>query len=201
MNIEDGHNCTTKFIAHYRNASISRYSAICEFFQKMSFPSSPLSSSLRRSTHAYSTCASSRPMPRGLNVTFTLKHFVHSSASQWRNDEQESGATTSHSEPTSSRPESKPPTMPTAEDKPPATDPSHLQDYSRFFRQLVQSVPHLTRPTRDDLLNVTSSFWKRLRIRFKWLTIRSFRKFNVDDISAFFSFALVGNTLWILIGT
>ena len=76
-----------------------------------------------------------------------------------------------------------------------------LQNYSRFFRQLAQSVPHIHRPTRDDFLNLTSSFWHRLRIRFKWLTIRSFRKFNADDLSAFFSFVLVGQTLWILVGT
>ncbi|KAF8313437.1 hypothetical protein DL93DRAFT_2059047 [Clavulina sp. PMI_390] len=79
--------------------------------------------------------------------------------------------------------------------------PRDLQNYSRFFRQLAQSIPHVHRPTRDDLLKLTSSFWHRLGIRFKWLTIRSFRKFNTDDMSAFFSFALLGQTLWILIGT
>ncbi|KAF9527357.1 mitochondrial distribution and morphology protein-domain-containing protein [Crepidotus variabilis] len=75
------------------------------------------------------------------------------------------------------------------------------ENYSRFFLRLAQSVPHLHRPTRDDFLNVATGFWQRLRIRFKWFTVRSFRKFNADDISAFVSWFLVSQTLWILIGT
>lgn len=59
----------------------------------------------------------------------------------------------------------------------------------------------MNRPTRDDLLNVTDSFWQRLRVRFKWFTIRSFRKFNADDISAFLSLLLLSQTVWILVGT
>ncbi|KAG9051359.1 Mitochondrial distribution and morphology protein 31, mitochondrial precursor [Tulasnella sp. UAMH 9824] len=43
--------------------------------------------------------------------------------------------------------------------------------------------------------------WDRIRIRFKWLTIRGFRKWNADDMSAFFSWFIVGQTLWIFIGT
>ncbi|CUA66859.1 Mitochondrial distribution and morphology protein 31 [Rhizoctonia solani] len=43
--------------------------------------------------------------------------------------------------------------------------------------------------------------WQRMRIRFKWFAIKSFRKFNADDISAFLSWFLVGQTLWILVGT
>ncbi len=75
------------------------------------------------------------------------------------------------------------------------------ENYSRFFRRLAKLVPHPHKPTRDDLLNVATTFWQRLRIRFKWFTVRSFRKFNADDISAFISWFLVSQTLWILIGT
>ena len=75
------------------------------------------------------------------------------------------------------------------------------ENYSRFFRRLAESVPHARRPTRDDLLKVATNFWQRLSIRFKWFTLRSFRKFNADDISAFISWFLVSQTLWILIGT
>ena len=75
------------------------------------------------------------------------------------------------------------------------------ENYSRFFRKLAELVPHPHKPTRDDLLNVATTFWQRLRIRFKWFTVRSFRKFNADDISAFISWFLVSQTLWILIGT
>lgn len=40
-----------------------------------------------------------------------------------------------------------------------------------------------------------------MRIRLKWFTIRGWRRFNTDDLSAFLSWFVVGNTLWILIGT
>ncbi|KAF9010600.1 mitochondrial distribution and morphology protein family 31/32 [Cyathus striatus] len=63
------------------------------------------------------------------------------------------------------------------------------------------SLPHPHRPTRDDFLNVATTFWQRLRIRFKWFTIKSFRKFNADDISAFITWFLMSQTLWILVGT
>lgn len=83
----------------------------------------------------------------------------------------------------------------------PPTDTRYLENYSRFFQRLALSVPHPHRPTRDDLLNVATNFWQRLRIRFKWFTIKSFRKFNADDISAFVTWFLMSQTLWILVGT
>jgi distribution and morphology protein 31 len=83
----------------------------------------------------------------------------------------------------------------------PANPPKHLEDYSRFFRRLALSLPHPHRPTRDDFLKVATGFWQRLKIRFKWFTIKSFRKFNADDISAFVTWFLMSQTLWILIGT
>lgn len=78
-----------------------------------------------------------------------------------------------------------------------------LDNYPAFIRRLSGSLPHIhfQRPTKEELLNVTSGFWERLRIRFKWFTIRSFRKFNSDDFSAFLSWLVVGNAVWIVIGT
>ncbi|KAG6865373.1 hypothetical protein C0991_003150 [Blastosporella zonata] len=94
---------------------------------------------------------------------------------------------------------------PKDDDKQPVSHipPNHhnLENYSRFFRRLASSVPHPHAPTRDDLLNVATGFWQRLRIRFKWFTIKSFRKFNADDMSAFFTWFLFSQTIWILIGT
>ncbi|KAG6857697.1 hypothetical protein H0H87_004113 [Tephrocybe sp. NHM501043] len=92
---------------------------------------------------------------------------------------------------------------PPAQDAEPTTPPNHhnLENYSRFFQRLASSVPHPNAPTRDDLLNVATGFWQRLRIRFKWFTIKSFRKFNADDMSAFFTWFLFSQTIWILIGT
>lgn len=77
----------------------------------------------------------------------------------------------------------------------------NLDNYSSFFKRLALSLPHLPRPTQDDFLNVTTSFWQRIRIRFKWFTIKSFRKWNADDISAFFTWFLMTQTVWILVGT
>ena len=75
------------------------------------------------------------------------------------------------------------------------------ENYSRFFQRLAMSLPHPHRPTREDFLNIATGFWQRLRIRFKWFTVRSFRKFNADDISAFVTWFLMSHALWILIGT
>ncbi|KII92176.1 hypothetical protein PLICRDRAFT_36966 [Plicaturopsis crispa FD-325 SS-3] len=85
---------------------------------------------------------------------------------------------------------------------PPPPPPAHnLSNYPRFIRRLVLSLPHLHRPTLDDFLNVSTGFWQRTRIRFKWFTIRSFRKFNADDMSAFVTWFLMSQTLWIFVGT
>jgi len=75
------------------------------------------------------------------------------------------------------------------------------ENYSRFFQRLALSLPHPHRPTREDFLNVATGFWQRMRIRFKWFTVRSFRKWNADDISAFITWFVMSQTLWILVGT
>ncbi|KAK7043256.1 Mitochondrial distribution and morphology protein 31, mitochondrial precursor [Paramarasmius palmivorus] len=85
-------------------------------------------------------------------------------------------------------------------EKPP-TLPYNFENYSSFFRRLALSAPHIHRPTRDDFLRLADGFWQGLRIRFKWFTIRSFRKFNADDISGIVTWILMSQTIWILIGT
>ncbi|KAH8107965.1 mitochondrial distribution and morphology proteins-domain-containing protein [Cristinia sonorae] len=94
--------------------------------------------------------------------------------------------------------EERPPDPPPAQ---PEHDPSRIENYPRLFRRLALSLPHLHRPTRDDFLNAATGFWQRLRIRFKWLTIRSFRKYNADDISAFVTWFFMSQTLWLFVGT
>lgn len=79
--------------------------------------------------------------------------------------------------------------------------PNHLDNYPAFLRRLAMSVPNIPKPTRDDLLTVADGFWQRARIRFRWFTIKSFRKFNADDISAFVTWFLMSQTIWILVGT
>ena len=82
----------------------------------------------------------------------------------------------------------------------PTTNLYH-NNYPRFFRRLAQSLPHVSRPSRDDFLNAANGIVQRMRVRVRWFFIRNFRKFNADDISAFVTWFLVGQGLWILIGT
>ncbi|WFD32268.1 Mitochondrial distribution and morphology protein 31, mitochondrial precursor [Malassezia sp. CBS 17886] len=56
-------------------------------------------------------------------------------------------------------------------------------------------------PTQEELLRIARGFWTRLRIRFKWVTIRGFRRFNADEISAFFTLGGLGTAIWIIVGT
>lgn len=82
-----------------------------------------------------------------------------------------------------------------------AGEGTNLENYPRFFRRLAQSIPHLQRPTRDDFLKAADGFWQRLRVRVRWLTIRSFRRYNADELSAFFTWFLMSQTLWLFVGT
>lgn len=58
-----------------------------------------------------------------------------------------------------------------------------------------------TRQTKEELLLAATGFWSRLKVRFKWFSIRSVRPWNVDDWSAFVSWFVLGNILWVLVGT
>ncbi|KAJ8101122.1 mitochondrial distribution and morphology proteins-domain-containing protein [Lipomyces tetrasporus] len=59
----------------------------------------------------------------------------------------------------------------------------------------------LHRPTKEELLKAATGVFDRLRIRFKWTLIRQVRPFNMDDMSAFFSWLIVGNVIWVILGT
>ncbi|KAF6767328.1 hypothetical protein PSEUBRA_004030 [Kalmanozyma brasiliensis GHG001] len=60
---------------------------------------------------------------------------------------------------------------------------------------------HRLRPSKEDLLRIAQGFWTRLRIRFKWFTIRGFRRFNADDISAFFTLGGFTTAVFVIVGT
>lgn len=81
------------------------------------------------------------------------------------------------------------------EPTPPAGATKHLRD------RLPHVTSHLHRPTKEELLAAATGFWSRLRVRFKWFSIKSARPFNTDDLSAFFSWIIVGHIVWIIIGT
>ncbi|KAL0632953.1 Mitochondrial distribution and morphology protein 31, mitochondrial precursor [Maublancomyces gigas] len=67
--------------------------------------------------------------------------------------------------------------------------------------RLLDRVSHIHRPTKDEMLAAATGFFQRLRIRTKWTMIRQMRPYNWDDLSAFFSWLLLGQVLWIVLGT
>ena len=85
--------------------------------------------------------------------------------------------------------------------KPPAPGtPEHesLADSMSKYLHLPK-MPH--RPTKEELLSAASGFRQRLKVRFKWFSIRSMRPWNADEWGAFVSWFLFGHLVWILVGT
>ncbi|KAK5952312.1 Mitochondrial distribution and morphology protein 31, mitochondrial precursor [Knufia fluminis] len=68
-----------------------------------------------------------------------------------------------------------------------------------FYDRL--QMPNFHRPSKEELLAAATGFWSRMKVRFKWATIRSMRPFNVDEIVGFFSWIALGHILWLVIGT
>ena len=92
------------------------------------------------------------------------------------------------------------PTVPPAKPPKSPSKPSAASN-KPLLERIPQSLPHFHRPTKAELLAAATGFWSRLKVHFKWLTIKSVRPFNVDEISAFFSWILVGHVIWIIVGT
>ncbi|TLS30641.1 hypothetical protein PpBr36_03506 [Pyricularia pennisetigena] len=63
----------------------------------------------------------------------------------------------------------------------------------------MPKMPH--RPTKEELLAAANGFFQRLKVRFKWLSIRSMRPYNADEWGAFVSWFMLGHLVWILVGT
>ncbi|SZF03150.1 unnamed protein product [Blumeria hordei] len=70
---------------------------------------------------------------------------------------------------------------------------------SQMYNTQTSKMAH--RPSKEELLSAATGFWSRLKIRFKWFSIRSVGPWNVDDWSAFVSWFVLGNIVWILVGT
>lgn len=81
----------------------------------------------------------------------------------------------------------------TSQKSPPESETHH--------HNLLDRLPHLHRPTKEELLAAATGFWQRLGVRFKWFSIRSARPFNTDDIGAFISWVFLGHIIWIIVGT
>ena len=86
-----------------------------------------------------------------------------------------------------------------AEGTPPDAANNTPEEHSYFHLPHLPKMPH--RPTKEELLAAATGFWSRLKIRFKWFSIRSAQPWNVDDWSAFVSWFVLGHIVWILVGT
>lgn len=81
---------------------------------------------------------------------------------------------------------------------PDASDSESLANSMSKYLHLPK-MPH--RPTKEELLAAASGFRERLKVRFKWFSIRSMRPWNADEWGAFVSWFLFGHLVWILVGT
>ncbi|KAI1310398.1 mitochondrial distribution and morphology proteins-domain-containing protein [Xylaria venustula] len=86
------------------------------------------------------------------------------------------------------------------ESRPEAKLPHAESSVSKYFH--LPAMPHLPhRPTKEEFLAAANGFWERLKVRFKWISIRSMRPWNIDEWGAFVSWFLFGHLVWILVGT
>lgn len=72
---------------------------------------------------------------------------------------------------------------------------------SSYNQYIMDRISHIHRPTKDAMLAAASGAFQRLRIRMKWSLIRQMRPYNLEDITAFFSWLFIGHVIWIVIGT
>ncbi|KAJ6136012.1 hypothetical protein N7512_001172 [Penicillium capsulatum] len=84
---------------------------------------------------------------------------------------------------------------------PKSQDSRHQAAGNRHLMDRLPHMPHLHRPTKEELLAAATGFWSRLKVRFKWFSIRSVRPFNLDEITALFSWVLLGHVVWVVVGT
>ncbi|KAI1143289.1 mitochondrial distribution and morphology proteins-domain-containing protein [Hypoxylon sp. FL0543] len=122
-----------------------------------------------------------------------------------------SRSTAHNGNPAASQQKNTPPPQPNANPKPDMKpdmrpDTKSLEEeptsasVSKYFH--LPSMPHLPhRPTKEEFLAAANGFWERLKVRFKWFSIRSMRPWNIDEWGAFVSWFLFGHLVWILVGT
>ncbi|KAF4977753.1 hypothetical protein FZEAL_5772 [Fusarium zealandicum] len=89
---------------------------------------------------------------------------------------------------------------PSQQGKPGASeaDSESITSYMSSYLHLPR-MPH--RPTKEELLQAANGFWDRLKVRLKWISIRSMRPWNADEWGAFVSWFMLGHLVWILVGT
>lgn len=95
------------------------------------------------------------------------------------------------------------PTTTSPKGQPEHHDPESITE--SMSKYLSDHLPHLPkmphRPTKEELLAAATGFWQRMKVRFKWFSIRSMRPWNADEWGAFVSWFVFGHIVWILLGT
>jgi hypothetical protein len=72
----------------------------------------------------------------------------------------------------------------------------------RLFHRYYSNMPHLPhRPTKAEVLAQARGFFERLRVRIRFILMRSMRPWTLNDIGAVFSWVFLGQTVWLLVGT
>lgn len=75
-------------------------------------------------------------------------------------------------------------------------------DAESLTASMSKYLPHLPhRPTKAELLAAATNFRQRMKVRFKWMSIRSMRPWNADEWGAFVSWIMLGHIVWVLVGT
>ncbi|CAJ2501161.1 Uu.00g040140.m01.CDS01 [Anthostomella pinea] len=93
----------------------------------------------------------------------------------------------------------RPPPPPKPDSNTPTTEPTPASVSKYFQLPTLSHLPH--RPTKEEFLAAANGFWERFKVRFKWISIRSMRPWNIDEWGAFVSWFLFGHLVWILLGT
>jgi distribution and morphology protein 31 len=63
-------------------------------------------------------------------------------------------------------------------------------------------LPQLPKvPSKHELLQQARGFMQRLKVRIKYPLMKQMRPFNLNDMTAVFSWIFLGHTVWLLVGT
>ncbi|KAF2134317.1 hypothetical protein P153DRAFT_363289 [Dothidotthia symphoricarpi CBS 119687] len=153
---------------------------------------------------AWSRSASTRCTSQARGSAYTSQRNKSSSTNGSSKDKQAAASQTPQAT-LSPQPQQPPNPSNPAPDTPPEASPEAPPAASKHLLDRLPNalphLPHLYRPSKAELLEAASGFFSRIKIHFKWLTIRSTRPFNADEIYALFSWVLAAHALWFVLGT
>lgn len=153
------------------------------------------------SSTAAETSAACIITSKSISPHYLWKRALHTP----KNGQHNGGSSDNHQAPKADDPSSSiPKTANHTQNSPPKLQPHDqhpARPSNRHLMDRLPHIPHLHRPTKEELLAAATGFWSRLKVRFKWFSIRSVRPFNLDEITALFSWVLLGHVVWVVVGT